>query len=276
MVDLQTIESEKSVFRDALVALNRARISYVLGGAFAVYFHTGTWRDTKDMDIFLLPPDVGRALGSLRAAGFTTAIEDEHWLAKAFKNGYTIDLVFGEGNWTRPVDREWIDRSSLEHLLGEPVRIAAIEELIWSKAYVASRDRFDGSDIVHLIRASKGAIDWHHLLDRFGNHWQLLFLYINLFLFVYPSNKRYIPTWVLHKMISNLQDQMAEPTPREKICRGTLLDRLSFLDDVEKLGYKDAREIYARERGYPAEDVIAERQWARARIRELTEHPKEE
>lgn len=271
MVDLKTFESEKSVFRDAIVALNRARISYVLGGAFAIYYHTGIWRDTKDMDVFLLPQDIGKALGALRHAGFTAAIEDEHWLGKALKDGYIIDLIFGEGNWTHPVDREWIDRSHPARLLEEPVHVAAIEELIWSKAYVASRDRFDGADIVHLIRASKGAIDWHHLLDRFGPHWQLLLAYVNLFLFVYPGDRRYVPAWVLHRLIDNLQDQMAEPVPREKLCRGTLLDRLSFLEDIDKLGYRDAREIYARERGFPADDVSAERQWARARIREMVD-----
>ncbi len=272
MVDLKTLEAEKSVFRDALSALNRAEIDYVLGGAFAIYFHTGIWRDTKDMDIFLLPEDVGKTLNALRGAGFTGAIEDEHWLGKAFKNGYLIDLIFGEGNWIHPVDREWINRSLPAQMLGEPGRIAAIEEIIWSKAYVASRDRFDGADVAHLIRASKGALDWHHLLDRFGPHWQMLFSMITLFLFVYPSDKKCIPAWVLHKLIENLQDEMARPAPRQKVCRGTLLDRLSFLEDIETFGYKDARESVARERGFPPEDVTEEHQWAHMQIREKNEN----
>jgi len=56
---------ELEVFRNWLEILNRAEIPYILGGAFAVYFYTGGWRDTKDMDVFLQAKDLRRALEAL-------------------------------------------------------------------------------------------------------------------------------------------------------------------------------------------------------------------
>jgi hypothetical protein len=36
-------------------------------------------------------------------------------------------------------------------ILDTPVRIAPLEEIIWQKAYIMERERFDGADIAHLL-----------------------------------------------------------------------------------------------------------------------------
>lgn len=257
---------EREAFRNAMESLKRAKIPFVVGGAFALYQYTGVWRYTKDLDLFLLPKDVQRALDILRDMGYHTRVEAENWLAKAFKRSYMIDLIYGEGNWLHHVDEEWLHRSKIGTVLGVRARIAPIEEVIHSKAYVADRGRFDGADIVHLIRASEGKIDWHHLYEKFGEHWELLFHYLNLFRFVYPSHTDYIPAWLMRELIDRLKEDLESPASSGKVCRGTLLDRLSYIHDIEEYGYHDPREEYAEALGYSVRDVLMERRWAARKI----------
>src|SRR5690348_13687282 len=44
---------QEALFREVLLCLNRANVSYAVSGAFALQQHTGIWRDTKDLDLFL-------------------------------------------------------------------------------------------------------------------------------------------------------------------------------------------------------------------------------
>ena len=70
-----------SLFRDVLRLLNGWEIPYAVSGAFALHQHTGIWRDTKDLDLFLAPEDATRALEKLREQGFACEICDPVWLA---------------------------------------------------------------------------------------------------------------------------------------------------------------------------------------------------
>jgi hypothetical protein len=60
-------------------------------------------------------------------------------------------------------------------VMGQPVRLCPAEETIWSKAFVMERERYDGADIAHLLRARAEMLDWRRLTRRFGRHWRVLF-----------------------------------------------------------------------------------------------------
>lgn len=62
------------IYIEALEAMDRARVPFLLGGALALNAHTGIWRDTKDLDLFVRPQDAMRALDALREAGFRTEV----------------------------------------------------------------------------------------------------------------------------------------------------------------------------------------------------------
>ena len=63
-----------------------------------------------------------------------------------------------------------------------------IEEMIWSKAFLMERERFDGADVLHLVRARQKEINWPRLLSRFGEHWRVLLSHLVLFPYVYPND----------------------------------------------------------------------------------------
>src|SRR3546814_8032964 len=51
-------------------------------------------RETHDIDVFLRPGDVERALDLLDQHGFETTVTDPAWLAKAVKRTVLVDLIF--------------------------------------------------------------------------------------------------------------------------------------------------------------------------------------
>jgi predicted nucleotidyltransferase len=221
-----------------LSVLNEAGIEYVIGGAFAVHAYTGIWRDTKDIDIFLQPNDLKKALDHLSSAYFNPDIRDTSWLAKVHSSPYTLDLIFGFRNGQMKIDHNWFRNSHPVTMMGIDTRIIAIEELIASKTFIAFRDRFDGADIVHLLRASGGKIDWQRLMMWMSEYPQVLLWHLLLFLFVYPGHSDYIPDAVM-KELSVYCSKTNNANP--KAFRGMLLDPYSFEVDCREFGYEDLR-----------------------------------
>src|SRR6188768_2817534 len=100
-------DEEREVYRRALQALNEAEIPYVVAGAYAIYAHTGIYRQTKDLDLFVEPSLVVPAARALRGAGFVMRLEDLHWLAKGFSGETFVDLIYGMGNSVAFIDEGW-------------------------------------------------------------------------------------------------------------------------------------------------------------------------
>jgi len=71
---------QRALFCEVLQHLNRAGVPYVVSGAFALQKHTGIWRNTKDLDLFLPPQAVPDALRHLQEQGFETEVRDPVWL----------------------------------------------------------------------------------------------------------------------------------------------------------------------------------------------------
>jgi len=45
------------LYRQAIQAVRRAGIRFLVGGGFGLAAYTGRWRNTKDMDLYVLPAD---------------------------------------------------------------------------------------------------------------------------------------------------------------------------------------------------------------------------
>ena len=126
-------------------------------------------------------------------------------------------------------------------LLGIPVRLCPPEEIIWSKAYVQERERFDGADIAHLIRKSGRDFDWHRLLRRFGDHWRVLLAHLVMFGFIYPGERDARPALDHARVIRPPPSAKAsEPLPRRRSARARS-SREQYLVDIGMWGYEDAR-----------------------------------
>ena len=232
---------ECALYGHALARLVEAQIPFLVGGAFALERYTGIARDTKDLDIFLRESDLDAALAELAGFGCRTEVPFPHWLAKAVTAEGVIDIIYSAGNGIAVVDDGWFEHAVDAEILGIPVKLCPAEETIWSKALIMERERYDGADVAHLIRAVGPQLDWPRLLWRFGPHWRVLLSHLVLFGFIYPGERWRIPAGVMRELTGRLSTEVKASHPDERLCCGTLLSRAQYLHDVNAWAYRDAR-----------------------------------
>ncbi|QNL48358.1 nucleotidyltransferase [Olivibacter sp. SDN3] len=226
-------------FKESLKLLNKAKIQYMLGGAFAMFNYTGIFRNTKDLDIFCKSSEYPHLLKCFATAGYRTELTDVRWLAKVFKGDYFIDIIFDTVNNICTVDDTWYTYAQDGKLVGVPVKFIPPEELIWCKMYVQNRERNDSADINHIFLRYGKQIDWQRLLSRLDQHWHLLLAQLLTFQFVYPADyNEVIPKWLFDELIRRAKEQYELPPPVEKVCRGPLIDQTQYQIDIKEWNYK--------------------------------------
>ncbi|MFL5343135.1 MAG: hypothetical protein ACJ8F7_23635 [Gemmataceae bacterium] len=225
-------------YRRAMAALKVAGVPFLLGGAYAFARYTGITRHTKDLDVFVRPGDAQPALAALTAAGYRAELVFSHWLGKAFHDSDFIDVIFNSGNALCPVDDAWFEHAVAGQVLGVDVQLVPAEEMIWQKAFIQERERYDGADVIHLLRARGRRLDWDRMLTRFGPNWRVLLSHLILFGFVYPDDRRNVPEPVLRALAAR---PFEEPADGDTVCRGPLLSRTQYLTDTEEWGFADPR-----------------------------------
>jgi hypothetical protein len=230
----------REFYRRVMRRLEAQGVPFLVGGAYAFERYTGIARHTKDFDLFVHPRDVDRALVLLAAEGCATDVPFPHWLAKAQRGDEVVDLIFSSGNGVALVDDDWFRHAVADTVLGEPVRLVPAEEMIWSKAFVMERERYDGADVAHILRASAETLDWPRLLARFGDAWRVLLHHLVIFGFVYPCDRARVPAAVMRELMGRLDRELTRSAP-ERVCQGTLVSRAQYLVDVERWGYADPR-----------------------------------
>jgi hypothetical protein len=227
-------------YRHSIELLQEAKVPFLLGGAYALCVYTGIARHTKDFDLFVRPSDFDNALEVFRRTGYRTEKTFPHWLGKVFRGDHSIDLIFRAGNGLGAVDDLWFERAPVAEIFGLQTQLSPPEEMIWMKAYIMERERYDGADVAHLLLHCAGEIDWEHLLSRFGPDWRVLLSHLVLFGFIYPTEKDLVPASLLEQLLGRMKNEKPEKS-EERPCRGTLLSRAQFLPDVRAGGFRDAR-----------------------------------
>jgi hypothetical protein len=230
----------RDFYRRVMGQLEARGIPFLVGGAYAFERYTGIGRHTKDFDIFVHPRDVDRALALLAADGCRSDLAFPHWLAKAHCGDNVVDLIFSSGNGVALVDDDWFRHGTPDAVLDVPVRLVPAEEMIWSKAFVMERERYDGADVAHILRACADRLDWPRLLHRFGIAWRVLLHHLIVFGFIYPSERTRVPAAVIRELMGRLDPELTRPAT-ERVCQGTLVSRAQYLVDVEQWGYADPR-----------------------------------
>ena len=239
----------KAFYLRALDILDDAKVPFVVAGAYALAYHAGIVRHTKDLDLFVRRQDVPTALEALEQnLGTRSDWAHPHWLAKSYAaesdgtDGAFIDFIFRSANGMCEVDDAWLDAACPGDVLGRPTPLCPAEEIIWSKAWVMARERFDGADIAHLVQARGHELDWRRLVHRFASSRnggeRVLLGHLLFFGFAYPAEREKVPAWVLEELMDRVR---AESPATGKVCRGTMVSWDQYLPDVKDRGYADAR-----------------------------------
>ncbi|HYM79993.1 MAG TPA: hypothetical protein VEY91_01125 [Candidatus Limnocylindria bacterium] len=223
----------------ALALLERTQKPFLVGGAYAFARYTGIERDTRDFDVFLRRSDVHDVLSAFAAEGYRSELTFPHWLGKIHEGDRYVDLIFSSGNGVAVVDDEWFAHAQPSDVIGIPVRLIPVEEMIWSKGFVMERERYDGADVIHLIHAQADRIDWLRLMRRYRPYPRVLLAHLLLHGFVFPAERDRVPEPVIREL---WERSLGRPAPaEERLCQGTLISRLQYLADLAQ-GYRDARQ----------------------------------
>lgn len=229
-------------YRKVLNMLDAAGVPYLVGGSYAAEVFTGIPPRTKDLDLFIRREHLEQVLTAAVAANFQCEVTFSHWLAKIHSgDGEFVDVIFSSGNGICLVDDQWFAHSRRGEVLDRIVDICPAEEMIWSKAFIMERERFDGAEIAHILRLHAKTLDWPRLLKRFGPLWRVLMFHLLLFDFVYPHLRTQIPEWVMRELIARLEQEQQSRPPTTSVCFGTLLSRQQYLCDIDRYGMTDAR-----------------------------------
>lgn len=151
------------IFDDATVALDRARVPYLVGGGIAAKAF-GRERITHDIDFFVKPADGIAALDALAEAGFKTEKTNPRWLFKGFKADVMVDIIFASTGEIR-VDDRMMEYSRIFDFAGRRVRTLPPEDLLMMKIMITDEDMpRHWHDALGVLRWVD--VDWEYLMQR--------------------------------------------------------------------------------------------------------------
>ena len=196
-------EEQWDVYLTAIHATRKTRTRFMLGGAFGLAGYTGRWRNTKDLDFFVLPSEKDAVIKALTEAGFTDYHEklayDRGWIYRAVKNDVIVDTIWSTPNRRTQVDEEWFKRARGIRLHGEELHLIPAEELLCIKAYVLQRDRCDWPDLINLLYVAGGELDWEHVMNRMEDDLPLHAGLLQVFNWLAPEKAGALPKQVREK-----------------------------------------------------------------------------
>lgn len=214
------------VYIDAINAARSTGAEFLLGGAFGLAAYTGRCRNTKDIDFFVLPRDKDKVVAALNQAGFqdyySTLPYDRGWIYRGTRDGMIVDVIWQTPNRRSEVDQEWFSRARKITLRGEKLRVIPAEELLAIKIYVLQRDRCDWPDLINLLYANCGSLDWEHILSRMNGETPLISALLHVFNWVAPHHAECIPQWVREQF--HLHDSTDAERELDPLYRVNLLD----------------------------------------------------
>lgn len=229
----------EAFYADAIRQLTAMNVPFLLAGTYAVSAYTGISRVTKDLDIFCKAGDYTRILAGFQELGYEIEIEDDRWLGKVYKGANFFDVIFASSNGAMPVGDVWFENACPVEMFGTRVWIVGATELVYSKAFIQARHRYDGGDVAHVILKAHDQIDWRRLLGYMEVHWEVLLTHLLNFRWIYPTERDRVPAWLLDELLERLSKQRELPPPRMKVCRGRMLSRADYEIDIREWGFAD-------------------------------------
>ncbi|HET8727187.1 MAG TPA: hypothetical protein VFO41_06715 [Alphaproteobacteria bacterium] len=229
----------EAFYAESLKQLKLSGIEFLLAGTYAVNAYTGLNRPTKDLDVFCRAGDYPRILAHFQKQGYEIEVQDERWLAKVRQGELFFDVIFSMTCAVAPITDQWFAELHRARVYDIAVPIVSPTELIWSKAFVQGRTRYDGADVAHVILKQHENIDWRRLLSHMEQYWEVLLVHVLNFRFVYPTERECIPRWLFDELVTRLKEHADLPVPQVRVSRGRLFSGSDYLIDVMEWGFTD-------------------------------------
>lgn len=213
-------DEQWATYRDAIQALREAGIRFLLGGGFALATYVGRWRNTKDIDFYIMQADRDKAVAALTKAGFEDLFPrmpyDRKWIYRSTRDGLIVDIIWAMANQRAQTDEEWFEHAPAANVRGEALAVIPMEEFLWCKLYIMQRDHCDWTDVFNLIYAVGSDLHWDHLLDRLEEDRPLLKGLLTVYDWLCPDQARDLPQ-SLREELDLPEPEVPEPKKRDHI-----------------------------------------------------------
>ena len=210
-------DEQWAVYRDAIECARGTGLPFMLGGGFALASYVGRWRNTKDIDFYVLPGQRQPFIDCMNEAGFTDYYAqlpyDRGWIYRSFRDGTIVDLIWSMANRRAEAQPDWFEHAREIVVRGEPLKVIAPEELLWCKMYVMQRDHSDWPDILNLLHAVGPDLDWNRILENVREDLPVLRALLTLFAWVSPGRAAELPHSVRRRL--NLPPSYGVSTEQE-------------------------------------------------------------
>lgn len=228
---LQRLPPEQwKIYKVVMVEARRRGLQFAIGGGFATMTYSGRWRDTKDIDLYIMQRDKYEMIRVLTDSGLEDYYDQQsyerHWIYRSYKEGVIVDVIWAMANRRAAVDEDWLQGPELA-VDGERFRLVPAEETLWSKLYVLQRERCDWPDALSLLYALGPDLNWRHLLERVGDDGPLLTALLSVFAWVCPDRARELPSWVWSEL--GLSRDQVHAQLQGESNRASLLDSRPWL-----------------------------------------------
>lgn len=229
-------DEQWQVYERVIEAGQRDGLRFLLGGAFALATYTGHWRNTKDLDLYILPEERGPAIRLLSSLGLRDYYDElpyqRHWIYRAVEEHALVDAIWQMPNDRAAVDESWFRHATHVRLRGQEVAVLPAEELIWAKIYVLQRDRCDWPDIFTVLDRVGPDLDWERLLGRLADDAPLLAGVLSVFRWLCPGVSQMLPHGIWERL--RLAPPPRSPAPPEDPRRIDLLDTRAWFGPMER------------------------------------------
>src|SRR5947209_1169522 len=105
-------DEEWEIYRSVIERAEARGLRFAVGGGLAFSYYAGRARNTKDMDLFILPAESEAMTEATLQAGmedyFGREEYERHWIYRAYKDGVIVDLIWAMANRHAEVDESWL------------------------------------------------------------------------------------------------------------------------------------------------------------------------
>jgi len=220
-------DHEWALYTQALDMADQAGLRYVLGGGLAFSELAGRARNTKDLDLYVLPSDKDAMVEAVLSAGYHDYYEtlpyDRSWIFRTAKDDVIIDVIWTSPNHRMEVDEDWISKGPAVQVRDRVLRLIPPEELIWAKLYIVQKDRCDWPDLLNILNDRAHEFDWNRLLRMVGERdAALLGGLLSTFRWLCPCDAMGVPAHVWRAIGMQTPDEWPHPGVGEE--RAPILD----------------------------------------------------
>jgi hypothetical protein len=221
----QIPDDQWAFYREVLDAVKSTGCHFALGGAFAWACYTGLYRNTKDLDLYVLPKDKQSYIDALSSIGATDLHDkesyDRGWIYRSTRDGYIVDIIWSMANYRRELDDDYIEAGPTLEIRGERLHVLPAEDLILNKLYILQRGRCDWFDVFNVLYCTDGKLDWKRLIDKLGEDVALLGGALRVYAWLCPGRVKSLPSFIWSAVGIT---QPTEPGP------GFIRERVNLLD----------------------------------------------